>query len=425
MNTLNYRSSKQALPVYNDESKERLTIKQNNNLSFIKSNKSTILYLYTLITTVWLYTIKYFEVKYVNKAISSSYKEQDNTKLLVYGDVQIMDKHSYPNRPYLINKITELILDNYHKKNWISAQNIIKPNYNLFMGDLFDGGRNWDNKYWLEEFKRFNKIFNKVNVFSKNVLNLPGNHDIGFGDTIVKDSFYRFNKFFGNTNSRLEIKGTNYVVYTIDSIALSVSTAPEVQNLSIDYLKEVKKYHNSNPLEKRILLTHVPLFRDPKTQVCGSMRESKNPFPIRKGVQYQTVLSSDITNLILNSINPDLVLSGDDHDYCEITHSFNNREVQEITTKSAAMNMGIKYPQLTLLSIDKDDKLSYSQIDLHVPYMSFAMYGLLAVLSIVYLFYYTFKIEHNDYRKKNINLFLYRFLVLSVIVLYLMSTTFI
>ncbi len=44
------------------------------------------------------------------------------------------------------------------------------------------------------------------------------------------------------------------------------------------------------------------------------------------------------------------------------------------------MNMGIKYPQLTLLSIDKDDKLSYSQIDLYIPYMSFAMYGLLAVL---------------------------------------------
>lgn len=425
MNTLNYRSSKQQLPLYNDEPKQRLAIKQNNNINFIKSNKNTFLYLYSLVITVWLYTIKHFEVNYVNNSIKSSYKDQDSTKLLVYGDVQIMDNYSYPGRPYLINKITQLILDNYHKKNWLSSQNIIKPHYNIFMGDLFDGGRYWDNDYWLKELKRFNNIFNKVNVYTKNLLNLPGNHDIGFGDTILKDSFYRFNEFFGNTNSRVEIKGTNYVVYTIDSIALSDSTAPEIQNLSIDYLNEVKKYHNSNPLEKRILLTHVPLFRDPHTQTCGPLRESNKPFPIVKGNQYQTVISSDLTDMILNSINPDLVISGDDHDYCEIMHAYGSKTVKEITTKSAAMNMGIKYPQLTLLSIDDKDNLTHTQIDLHTPYIPLLMYALLSVCTLVYVFYYTFKVEYNDYRKKSINLFLYRTVVLSVIILYLLGSTFI
>jgi ethanolamine phosphate phosphodiesterase len=425
MSTLNYRSSKQALPIYNDEKSQRLSVKQNNNLNLLKSNKNTILYLYTLVVLSWLYTTKYFEVNYVNNAIKSSYKDEDTTKLLVFGDVQIMDKHSYPNRPYLVNKITQLILDNYHRKNWISSQNIIKPQYNVFMGDLFDGGRYWDNQYWLSEFERFHKIFKKVNIYAKNLLNLPGNHDIGFGDTILKDSFYRFNKFFGNTNSRIEIKGTNYVIYTIDSIALSDSKAPEIQNLSIDYLNEVKNYHNVNPLEKRILLTHVPLFRDPNTQVCGALRESKKPFPIVKGNQYQTVISSELTDMILDCINPDLVLSGDDHDYCEITHSFNNREVKEITTKSAAMNMGIQHPQLTLLTIDEKDTLTYSQIDLHTPYMPLLVYGMLSVLSVLYLFFYTFRIEGNDYRKKNMKLFFYRLMILSVIVLFLMYRTFI
>ncbi|KAL6934259.1 hypothetical protein ACO0OL_002801 [Hanseniaspora opuntiae] len=76
--------------------------------------------------------------------------------------------------------------------------------------------------------------------------------------------------------------------------------------------------------------------------------------------------------------------------------------------------MGIQHPQLTLLTIDEKDTLTYSQIDLHTPYMPLLVYGMLSVLSVLYLFFYTFRIEGNDYRKKNMKLFFYRLMILSL-----------
>lgn len=462
-NGTSHEGTKLLLPIYNNsniKAKYNLNTNKYNKrylTKLIKKKKNVLVYVYLLVVTIWLYTMAYYEVNFVNNTINKCNNNEvkddennsnDNVNLLVFGDVQIMDKHSYPGRLSIVNWLTMKVLDNYHVKNWKATQRIIKPDYNLFMGDLFDGGRYWGDSYWYKEFDRFQDIFYQINTGAKNVFNLAGNHDIGFGETVLKESFERFNKYFGSTNKRIEIANTNTVIYIIDTIALSDTDSVEIQGNVLDYLKEIETLHPKLENEKRILMTHVPLYRDPLVQTCGSHRESTKPFPIMKGDQYQTVIEDELSQLVLNSVKPDLVLSGDDHDYCEIEHTYNggDSKVIEITTKSAAMNMGIKKPELTYLTISPDNKITFKQCALPDPFKPFYVYILLAIISLIWVGYVTFvnkeiddtsetpsnqkleklfiygdkrKMKHLfDSKKQKIGLFFYRVGVISLIVFY-------
>ena len=56
---------------------------------------------------------------------------------------QIIDDYSY-GRTGILQKITEVYTDMYMRKNWINLQHIFDPDAVIFLGDLMDGGREWD-----------------------------------------------------------------------------------------------------------------------------------------------------------------------------------------------------------------------------------------------------------------------------------------
>lgn len=121
-----------------------------------------------------------------------------------------------------------------------------------------------------------------------------------------------------------------------------------------------------------VLLTHVPLYRAPGTP-CGPLRErfppsrsaqeagetiskdDRNALPVGAGVQYQTVLTSAISNEIIEKVGDvEDVFSGDDHDYCEVIHrgyTSRNGGVREITVKAMSWAAGIRKPGFLLLSL--------------------------------------------------------------------------
>ncbi|KAL6941487.1 hypothetical protein ACO0RG_002619 [Hanseniaspora osmophila] len=348
---------------------------------------------------LWLFSVQYFERNYVKSTIKSCSwnkweswdKNAQPYRAALFGDPQIMDAHSYPGRPVIINLLTRKILDNYHRKNWRYIQNILSPNANLFLGDLFDGGRYWDDETWMEEYKRFNSIFEKKE-YKMNIMSLPGNHDIGFGDTVIESSYNRFNTYFGETCSRYDLG--NHTFYIVDTISLSDTKLPHLSDKVHEFLDNVDRDHlKTHP---RIMLTHVPLHRNPSIQTCGPKRESKKDFPLMKGDQYQTVIDQDLSREVLEKIEPDLIFSGDDHDYCEITHQYTVgntvQEAKEITTKSCAMNMGIAKPGVHLLSLYNPtnsltgEKTYETEVCyLPSPYVPIICYITLGVFSAVYL----------------------------------------
>lgn len=269
----------------------------------------------------------------------------DPHRIALVADPQLVDGNSYPERPDLVNALVTKISDNYLHRNYRFLQHQIDPDAIVFLGDLFDGGREWNDKMWFQEYQRFNDIF-PSQPNRRTIQSIPGNHDIGF-EIIDPHKLKRFVAFFGPNNDFVEFG--NHSIVLLDDISLS-SEFPEVRKPAEEYLDSINDLMNPN--FPRVLMTHVPLFRDNMKQVCGPKRESSNPFPVQKGKQYQTVIASELTSKILETIHPSLVFAGDDHDYCEITHNLEDgSSATEITVKAVSMTAGIKHPALQLLSL--------------------------------------------------------------------------
>lgn len=330
------------------------------------------------------------------------------------------------------------------------------PDTVLFLGDLFDGGREWStplteagesqspdkrwhkygDKFWMKEYDRFGRIFLESWLRGRYqrpgqrgrrlIAELPGNHDLGFGLGIRIPARRRFNAYFGDGN-RVDMIG-NFTFVSLDTVSLSANGQPnpatggqgadsgdekvyKIWHPTESFLSTVKEQkarvvnrelrlqaglpeiepqdHSLRELDASlqrepanssdfssnipsILLTHVPLYRVPGIP-CGKLRERyppsvsaqgedgvvekdvKNALPVVAGVQYQTVLTPAISNEIIEKVGDiEAVFSGDDHDYCEVTHrgyTSKNGGIKEITLKAISWVAGVRKPGFLMLSL--------------------------------------------------------------------------
>lgn len=378
--------------------------------------------------------------------------------LILIADPQLIDPHTYPDRGWPLGDLTIIITDNYLRRAYTQLRTKLQPDSLFFLGDLFDGGREWktaqgdfsesqwakehrpreEKKYvqmwrekygedfWLSEFFRFGDLFfkpwntggEKAGAWQRGrklVASLPGNHDLGFGDEIklpVRDRFYAF---FGDGN-RVDVVG-NHTIVSVDAVSLSAGSSDlranfkhifhptdeflrdvqhmkrraveqelrfwrggveelkmrhaveDVELADVDHLPSFKEAAGENDDFPTIILTHVPLYREPGTP-CGPEREHwppaakppgqtdpvdpdpRNAIAIAKGYQYQNVLSEEDSIRLVKSVgNVVRVFSGDDHDYCEVTHNERKHNVHEITVKSMSMAMGVNLPGFLMVSL--------------------------------------------------------------------------
>jgi hypothetical protein len=157
--------------------------------------------------------------------------------------------------------------DNYLKRSYVQLQKKLHPDTIFFLGDLFDGGREWKTAhgntedpvwanglrpsgeqayvktwgkrygedFWLREYDRFGRIFDKFwNIAGadagpwqrgrKLISSLPGNHDLGFGANIKIPIRNRFEVYFGDVN-RVDVIG-NHTFVSVDSVSLSAKGSP-------------------------------------------------------------------------------------------------------------------------------------------------------------------------------------------------------
>lgn len=313
-----------------------------------------------LLLVGWLTIIHYFERVRVNTAINKcqwhlweNWKgpqaEVTPHRIVLLADPQLVDAHTYPKLPSLVNYVLRKLSDNYLYINHHYMQARLDPDTTIFVGDLFDGGREWDDDVWFEEFERFNRIFpRKPN--RRSYRSLPGNHDIGF-QNISGHNLQRFAAFFGDPNDVYVLGNHSFV--QIDTISLS-HPDEAINSDARTFVSSVESMFD--PKMPRIVLSHVPLYRDPKVEVCGPGREAKRPFPLQRGHQYQTVIDYSYTLDILAKVSPVIVFSGDDHDFCDMYHvdyQDNSRLLaREISCKTPSMTNGIKRPAYQLLSLN-------------------------------------------------------------------------
>ena len=163
--------------------------------------------------------------------------------IVLVADPQLVDPHTYPGRPWPLSALTIRHTDLYMRKSFNLIQDALNPDTILFLGDLFDGGREWATSrskspekrwkrygedFWLREYDRFGRIFldkwskgqtYKGRTDRKLQADLPGNHDLGLGNGIQLPVRERFNAYFGESN-RIEIIG-NHSFISVDTVSLS------------------------------------------------------------------------------------------------------------------------------------------------------------------------------------------------------------
>ncbi|KAG9073229.1 hypothetical protein KI688_001021 [Linnemannia hyalina] len=69
-------------------------------------------------------------------------------------------------------------------------------------------------------------------------LYVAGNHDVGFGDTLIRSSMVRYKKVFGSVN--YEVNVGNHSLVILDTLALS-SKVPSIRDESQQFLDHIKQ----------------------------------------------------------------------------------------------------------------------------------------------------------------------------------------
>ncbi|RMZ79490.1 hypothetical protein DV738_g3396, partial [Chaetothyriales sp. CBS 135597] len=166
-------------------------------------------------------------------------------RILLIADPQLVDPHTYPGRGWLLNSLTFAYTDRYLRRANFQLHSRLQPDTTLFLGDLFDGGREWatatttspegqyrqyGQDFWLREYRRFSDIFLRNAIRGplvtaaapmgrRIIASLPGNHDLGFGRGIQSAVRSRFDAFFGPLN-RIDVLG-NHSLVSLDTVSLS------------------------------------------------------------------------------------------------------------------------------------------------------------------------------------------------------------
>ncbi|KAH3996973.1 hypothetical protein HBI56_126670 [Parastagonospora nodorum] len=191
-------------------------------------------------------------------------------RLIFVADPQLIDPHTYPGRPWPLNPLAYKYTDLYLRRTYSRLQTVLYPDTIFFLGDLFDGGREWstrttrspeeryrryDDNYWINEYRRFGNIFFKHwgdagmeprpgQPGRKLISSLPGNHDLGFARGVQVGVRNRFNAYFGDGN-RIDVIA-NHTFVSIDSLSLSAfgqDSPAQVEELwrpTTDFLEKAK-----------------------------------------------------------------------------------------------------------------------------------------------------------------------------------------
>ncbi|KAH8692086.1 putative manganese ion homeostasis [Talaromyces proteolyticus] len=211
------------------------------------------------LAAIWIFTLWWGERTVFQETISQCYwdsweKWPENATphhIVFIADPQLVDPHTYPGRPWPLSTLTVKFTDQYMRRAFSLIERQLVPDSVLFLGDLFDGGREWStatstspeeqyrkygDKFWIKEYNRFSKIFfrqwNQPPVHSageargrKLIASLPGNHDLGFGSGVQDAVRRRFQAYFGQGN-RVDILG-NHTFVSIDTVSLSAMDQPD------------------------------------------------------------------------------------------------------------------------------------------------------------------------------------------------------
>ncbi|KAJ2608078.1 hypothetical protein H4S08_004585, partial [Coemansia sp. RSA 1365] len=315
-------------------------------------------------------------------------------RVALIADPQIVDNYSYGQTGLLL-QIVEFFTDIYLRKSYTALQQLRQPAAAIFLGDMFDGGREWEDTQWIEEHHRYNSIFRNRHPDKMRVYDMAGNHDIGIGNTIVPHAIERFRHYIGPLNRVLHI-GSHQIIL-LDTLTLEHDD-PKVNNSTRALVEWLRDSQHHDPPQSRLLFTHVPMWR-PEGTNCGPLRQGEFPYlRDRRGYQFRDQLFENTTKYLLDAIQPDAVFSGDDHDTCTVEHPIPSlgRNVTEYTIGAFGWASGVPIASYGLLTLhssftsEATDTLSFKLQNCFLPYQLgiYKCYAIAFVLTLLFVALY-------------------------------------
>ncbi|KAK9923896.1 hypothetical protein M0R45_032294 [Rubus argutus] len=280
----------------------------------------------------------------------------DYVKVAIVTDPQLMDRTSLRLPPKsLALELVQFYTDLFMRRAFLSSVMPLHPDVVLFLGDYFDGGPYLSDEEWKESLSRLKHIFSLSTQERHSnipVYRLSGNHDIGyeFLHSRRPQVIIRYEKEFGSRNYRFAVGKVEFVAIDAQAIDgnpqgyMASSARAFVNNVSLD----VQAY-------PRVLLTHIPLYRKDGTD-CGPNRNSEIinqrivRSPDHQEIVYQNYITEESSNYLLDSVRPVCILSGHDHDQCDVIHESKYGPVKEHTVGTISWQQGNLYPSFMLLS---------------------------------------------------------------------------
>ncbi|KAG0335756.1 hypothetical protein BG000_007257 [Podila horticola] len=240
----------------------------------------------------------------------------------------------------LWNLVSPNIHQHHHDNNsstWIQSPTI--ATHVTILGDLFSS--QWiDNTEFDVRLKRYQSIFTDplstmtssfpyVQIAEQDtpeLINITGNHDIGYGYDISQSRIERWEQAFGKSNfvttTRIPSLGGEEEAQTLHFVVLNTmlidgpSADESLRGQTWEFLQEASRIKERNPRDKIVLLTHIPFHKE--KGVCVDPPDIRVHWD--NTIIEQTMLTPNTTSWILNNLQPDFVLNGHDHEGCDILH---------------------------------------------------------------------------------------------------------
>ncbi|KAG0198888.1 hypothetical protein BGX28_007726 [Mortierella sp. GBA30] len=222
------------------------------------------------------------------------------------------------------------------------------PTHISVLGDLFSS--QWiDDQEFEVRLNRYRSIFvdprkdtQLKDVLLPELINITGNHDIGYGNDISQSRLDRWEHVFGRSNfiSTVPIPGPErqeqgssrtptgseessqehasklHLVVLNTMLLDGPSTDENLRIQTWQFVQEAALIKERNPRDKIVLLTHIPFHKE--KGVCIDPPDIRTHWD--STIIEQTMLTSNTTNWILDHLRPDFVLNGHDHHGCDVTH---------------------------------------------------------------------------------------------------------
>ena len=275
--------------------------------------------------------------------------------------------HDVPRLVRLYRKKLDLLGNDYYLAHiYRTLYHYVQPTHVAVLGDLI--GSQWvsekefrerGRRYWNRVFRNGFRVEDEVtcdqsaptlcqsDAWKRRVINIVGNHDIGYAGDISIENMQRFERTYGKANwatrftllmpgsSNMELPELKLVVLNslnMDAPALDYGLQTDTYRFINDIIAEAKPVEDTT--SATVLLTHLPLHKEAGICVDGPMI---NYYDSDRGgtVREQNHLSPHASKAILEGVfgkstQPEapagglgrngIILTGHDHEGCDVYH---------------------------------------------------------------------------------------------------------